>query len=314
MTVEQLKASIEQIMFSGKPFGLRFFACIRVEKKITLKEVQITDDLKHSIAAMLKKAAQVHFLSEETELEPADNISDNKNVLYEIEQADSYTPFSFLEQYKQVSDLYSEQDQDALAGFAFAVNQNESVIWFYQNIYAANLVKRSRILYAMLSKGSTYTVLDREIVRIEARIDITILGKSIITSKIDLLQKSFGFDEYVKREAHNAISQIADMGLLTDTAKIEDLINKARLTNAKRLMKVKNSPVLKMDKTVLFYRLSRHPRYKDKFKFQDGKVVIRTQKEASEFIKMLNDDIVRSELTNQEYDSPSKQMLKPLSA
>ena len=168
-------------------------------------------------------------------MEPAENISDNRKVLYEIVQTDPYIPFSFLEKYDRVNDLYSEQDQDALIGFAFAINQNDSVIWFYQNIYAVNLLKRSRSLYAMLSKGNTYTLLDREIVKIEARIDITIVGKSIITSKIDLLQKSFGFDEYVKREAHKTISQIEEMGLLTDTVKCEDLINKEKLTNAKKL-------------------------------------------------------------------------------
>lgn len=314
MTTEQFKAAIKHIMFSDKPFGIQIFACVKSENEIVLKKIQVTDALRDSIAELLMNTAQTHLLSEGTELEPAENISDNRKVLYEIEQTELYEPFSFLEFYKHVTDQYSEQDQEALTGFAFAVNRNDSVIWFYQNVYAVHLIKRSKALYAMLSRGRTYTLLDREIVKIEARIDVTIIGKSIITSKIDLMQKTFGFDEYVKREAHNTIIQIAGMDLIEDTAKFEELISKEKLTNAKKLMKVKNSPVLKMDRNELFRKLTDHPRYKDKFKIENGMIIIRTQKEASEFIKMLNDDIVRSELTGQEYDSPSKQMLEPLSA
>lgn len=47
------------------------------------------------------------------------------------------------------------------------------------------------------------------------------------------------------------------------------------------------------------------------FAFEDDHVVINSQKDAAAFIKMLNDDIVRSELTGQEYDSPSKSALEP---
>jgi cytosine/adenosine deaminase-related metal-dependent hydrolase len=35
---------------------------------------------------------------------------------------------------------------------------------------------------------------------------------------------------------------------------------------------------------------------------------------SGEFIKMLNDDILRSDLTGWEYDSPSKKVLEPLDA
>ena len=43
-------------------------------------------------------------------------------------------------------------------------------------------------------------------------------------------------------------------------------------------------------------------------------IVISSQKEAAAFIKMLNDDIVRSELTGKEYDSSSKMLLGPVGA
>lgn len=60
--------------------------------------------------------------------------------------------------------------------------------------------------------------------------------------------------------------------------------------------------------------LKKHSRYKTMFKFEEDHIVISSQKEAAAFIKMLNDDIVRSELTGKEYDSSSKMLLGPVGA
>ena len=67
-----------------------------------------------------------------------------------------------------------------------------------------------------------------------------------------------------------------------------------------------------MNRTELITAIQRHPRYKNKFVIETEHIVLRTQKDAWEFMKMLNDDIVRSELTNQEYDSSAKTMLAPV--
>ena len=79
-------------------------------------------------------------------------------------------------------------------------------------------------------------------------------------------------------------------------------------------MKIENSPVLSMKREELAEKLKTHPRYRNSFQFSgDDRVILRSQKDAKEFLKMLNDDFVRSDLSGQEYDSPSKQLLAPLS-
>lgn len=77
-------------------------------------------------------------------------------------------------------------------------------------------------------------------------------------------------------------------------------------------MKAKHSPVLRMDKNVLLEKLKTLPRYKDKLEIDNGKIKIINQKQAIEFIKMLNDSILRSELTDAEYDSTVKTELPPI--
>ena len=74
----------------------------------------------------------------------------------------------------------------------------------------------------------------------------------------------------------------------------------------------KHSPVLRMDKNVLLEKLKTLPRYKDKLEIDNGKIKILNQKQAIEFIRMLNDSILRSELTDTEYDSIVKTELPPI--
>lgn len=122
------------------------------------------------------------------------------------------------------------------------------------------------------------------------------------------------FEQYIRAGAQKTIEIIRDLDIVDSLEKFVAFENKSKLTNAKKLLKAKNSPVLQMKKNDLLENLKKHSRYKTMFKFEEDHIVISSQKEAAAFIKMLNDDIVRSELTGKEYDSSSKMLLGPVGA
>lgn len=311
MKIEEMKNEIQDIMFSEIKYGLTVFACIKDEENIALKKFLINDNLRDKLKSMIKTVVENKFLSDDFELDTVENIADNRKVFYEIPQNENFGPFDSINNYQEVNDAYSEKEQDLLMGLLFRVNLNNNDIWFYQHIYPVRMIKRSKSIYAMFS-DDTYVPLNRDILQIDSRIDFLIIGSSIVTSNIKLLQKCFGFDEYIRNEAKKTISIIDELDIVSDMSKVFAFGSKEQLTNAKKLLKAKNSPVLEMGKEELISKLIKHPRYKEKFRFEDNKIVINSQKEVNEFIKMLNDDIVRSELTNSEYDSSNKQILPPL--
>ena len=172
-------------------------------------------------------------------------------------------------------------------------------------------MKKSK-LHAVLAHDNTYKLLDRDLIGIESRIDCIILENSIITNNINLLQTTFGFDKYIRAEARKTLALIQSLGIVDELDKFVQLAEKDKLTFSKKLMKAKTSPVLLIEPNELIKRIQVHPRYKGQIKIEHNKICIRSQKDATAFVKMLNDDIVRSELTHQEYDSSSKQILAPL--
>lgn len=312
MTTEEFKETVRSIIEPDKPFGLELYACVKELGNIVLKKIQVTDNLKKDLSNLVRNTVDDVLLADDVEVDSAENISENRNALYEILQTKDYHPFSFLDNESNKKECYTEANQGALIGYVFRINKNDDCFWLYQHLYPIKLLNRSKAVYAIFNKGITYTTLDKDIFRIEPRIDAAIIGGNIYTTKTDLLQKFFGFDQYIKNAAEKTIDIIKSMSLLKDVAKLEQLLGKDRLSDAKKLMKAHNSPVFSMDKATLCKRLKKHPRYKDKFAYDGDMIIIETQKTASDFIKMLNDDIVKSELTKQEYDSHSKKALPPL--
>lgn len=177
-------------------------------------------------------------------------------------------------------------------------------------MYSMYRIDRSKHIFARLA-GNIYDDIDDEIVQMDTRVDLLIVGQSIITDKIDLLQKYFGFEKYIRAGARQTIEIIKEMDIVTGLEKFVALESKSKLTNAKKLLKAKNSPVLKMDRDVLIDRIREHSRYGVMFLIEDNHITIKSQKDAVAFIKMVNDDYVRSDLTGQEYDSSSKLLLEP---
>ena len=187
------------------------------------------------------------------------------------------------------------------------------VLKFYQHIYSVSRIDRSKNVIALFV-GDTYDEIDSDIVQIDSRADVIIFSSSVVTAKMDLMQRFFGFEQYIRAGAQKTIEIIRDLDIVDSLEKFVAFENKSKLTNAKKLLKAKNSPVLQMKKNDLLENLKKHSRYKTMFKFEEDHIVISSQKEAAAFIKMLNDDIVRSELTGKEYDSSSKMLLGPVGA
>lgn len=277
------------------------------------KKIRATDKLLSSTKDKVAGFINCTYLADDAEFDTSENIADNKKEFYEISLIENYRPFIFLDDAEKRTEYYSESDRNKLSGFLFRINLNDKYFWVYQHIYSVSRIDRSKNVIALFV-GDTYDEIDSDIVQIDSRADVIIFSSSVVTAKMDLMQRFFGFEQYIRAGAQKTIEIIRDLDIVDSLEKFVAFENKSKLTNAKKLLKAKNSPVLQMKKNDLLENLKKHSRYKTMFKFEEDHIVISSQKEAAAFIKMLNDDIVRSELTGKEYDSSSKMLLGPVGA
>ena len=74
-------------------------------------------------------------------------------------------------------------------------------------------------------------------------------------------------------------------------------------------MKIKDSPVLKMSKQDILRKINEIERYKSLINVQDGQIVVKNQNDVNNVLKLFGDAILKSELTNAEYETMIKKKL-----
>lgn len=309
MNRDEFISKVNAIIDDTAGFGFNVFACVKTNEKLQcykfILEDRADDSFKDTVSKKILACLKEKYLSNDFLLASIDDISDNSRTAYSIEQTEGYFPFFFLKD--NITDRFDESKKSSLYGFAFAFNANEEKIYAYQQVYPVTIPTNKKGIF-VVKNGEKYTEFKKELLRIDYRIDLIVVGDTIITPNITLLQNKFSFDKLIRSEAQKTIESISSLGIIDDMTKIVDFEGKEKLTNAKKLMKIKHSPVLSMDKSVLLNKLNTIPRFQGRLNVDvsNQTIHIDTNKDVVELLKILNDDYLISELTDKPYESASK--------
>ena len=307
MKKDEVQNRIKTIISKGyKP---EIYAVLKSNEVYTLKRLLAVDALVEQIKDSVDKLLTEQIFAEDFDMDDSSRIEENKKIFYEIGQDENYKPFSFLN--NMVSEDYKETDQPFLKGFIIKVNLNTDHFWIYQHKYPVTLINKKTSIYALLNGQNRYEPLTVDVVRFDNKMDLLIIGNSIITKKINLLQSDFGFDKYIRTEADKELNKINTFGILSTTDTLRNMLSGSKLTTAKKLLNIKNSKAMSLSKEELYTSIKKHSYYKDKFQFNEDNhtLVINSQKDANLFLKMINDDFLHSELTGADYETNSKHAL-----
>jgi hypothetical protein len=124
------------------------------------------------------------------------------------------------------------------------------------------------------------------------------------------LEKYFGYETIIRNKAVENLTLIENSGLLVDIQLLNTLTSE--LKYAKRIVKIKhNTPVLQLPVNSVILFIKNHPVLSRKIRFNadSTQIALDTKVSQEHFIKLLNDDFLKSELTNLFYDSQSKDTL-----
>jgi len=304
-------SKIKNIINANVTCGIEIYACLKKNKSFEVEKMIAMDQVKDEVKALLIGVIEKHYLSDEIEYDEVLNISDNKKAVYVLEQDETYAPFSVLDEKVEKSICFSDDKLDQVMGFVFKFNLNSKKIFAYQNAYSGTKVRANKGLRIIRNRGEEkFQIFDKNLIKFDERLEFLIIEETILIRNIKVLQSKFNFDRYIRSMAEKTLLIIENLEIVSDINKMKECEGEESLTYAKKLMKIKNSPVLRMDRQVLLEKISQIPRYSSIIKIEEGKIKTSTKKDANALLKMLNDDYVKSILTDQEYDSPSKIILE----
>lgn len=310
MQKEEFISKINNIINANLTCGIEIYACLKVDEGFEIEKMVAMDLVKRAAKDLLIKAIKKQYMADEIEYDDVLNISDNKKSVYLLEQDTSYCPFINLEQKVEKCIGFCDERLDQVIGFMFKFNMNSKKIFAYQNAYSGTKIRADRGLRIIQNRGEDrFEIFKKNLIRFDERLEFLIIERTILIRNIAVLQSNFKFDRYIRTAAKNTLLIIENLEIVSDIEKIKECEGDESLIYSKKLMKINNSPVLKMDRQVLLEKLPRIPRYASIIKIEEGKIKTSTKKDVQNLLKMLNDDYVKSLLTDQEYDSPSKVIL-----
>lgn len=148
-----------------------------------------------------------------------------------------------------------------------------------------------------------------QILRISSSFQALRVGGEIIIIDLDAIEKEFGFHEVIIKEATKSLSVIEEKELVDNIDSLKELVSDVRF--ARKLTKVaRNSPVIRLgipNESIIAFAKN-HPLTKKKMKYNDSQTKFHLDTKVSKnlLIKILNDDLLTSELTKLYYDSLAK--------
>lgn len=225
-----------------------------------------------------------------------------------------------LEIPKELELLESVIGNDNLQTFNFQVSQLSSIkslvilladdnneLTLYKKLSPVEVIGRGGHIFK--KSNQRLEKFEDQLLRITAKFQVMRIAGEIIIIDLASIERSFGFHDVITREALLSIEAINDMQIVANIDSLNELVN--NVSFARKLTKVaKFSPVIKLNIPVadIINFAKNHPLTKKKMRYnlEGTQFNLDTRVSKDLLIKILNDDLLTSELTKLYYDSLAK--------
>jgi len=149
------------------------------------------------------------------------------------------------------------------------------------------------------------------LLRISPVIHMIMMENEILLLDMKKLESSLGLKDILVREAERDIQAVMDKRLVTDNQFLKKACGKTSMCKKLRHALTQSKVVLNgIDNTrIISFAESKQEKLKFHFNAAKDAFDIKSKAEAERFIKLLDDDFLRSELTQEDYDSYDKECM-----
>ena len=275
---------------------IKIYLIVKDGNQWKLKSLDAHEDVTKKIRNLLEEPIS-SFINKLDDLKDIKDAYDNTNSIYKLD-ASTFNPFDF---FKETEEKFGKNDIPD--GFAIVVGFDTKKMWIYQNIYQTAIIK-SKNKVSITYDNNSYCVLNHDLISFEKRIDAIKIDDTYLISNYKIIEKKFNYKELINNISNEVIKLIKDLNIVENVEKIQQCAGVDKITFAKKLMKAKDSPVFKVEKNQLIENAKKSASYSKLIK--NNEFIIDNITKANIFVKMLNDQLLRSELTGEVYDAQVK--------
>jgi len=314
MTKDELIASLNFLFDPEESIGLIMYMIVDSPDGPVEKMANIEDDVKDQLLEQFLGYIQSKFINNQ-ELYFA-NISEGQNrknavYYYDLEETiEGLAPLgSVLGNDERDYFDFSENNFDSIKGYVFLIGNETKKIAVYKKQYSVSLIKRDSIL-SIIRSDERLVKITQDIIKLNETFEFLQLGEHLIVVSLKVLERFFGFSEVIKRLARENLAIIGNCNILESTDPLHELADETRF--ARKLMRVKTtSQVLTLPFDTIKKFINKHPKLKKSVKFNalGNRIALETRTSKELFLKLLDDDFLKSDLTKSLYDAENKDKL-----
>ncbi len=323
MQIRKIKNEIAEML--NEKHGIMLYAVLKTEEGKIVKFLNIADedddkdntsiDLLKGFTDIIKNKFAVY--NEDDEIIKLSSADERKIALYYYDLDE--LPME-MERLKDISETLDVGEifnfkQDSLSQIAALIivigNENRNLIMYKQQ-YPVSLLNRDRYMLTPILHENRLKRFDQDILRIDFNYQFFLWNDVVYISDIEKMEKICSFHDIVINEARTSIQKIEEINILDNIEVLNDELH--NITFARKLTRIyKDSKVLgKVSNQAIIEFSLRHHYFKNnplKLTESKDKFILDTKKSKETFIKLMNDDLLTSQLTNSDYESLAKNNL-----
>lgn len=251
-------------------------------------------------------------LNDDTRLKNIDNYND--------EDAKSIHYFTLDNIIDDISNLFLMNDikpfsdeMSNIESIVIKLNINEeNYCLLYKKLAPIHLLQKDKLSMFSFNDGMLQEV-SQDILKLDNNFHFLAIDKKVFIFNFNILEKYFKYEDVILQKAKTNIELLETIEFLEDLEKLK-VLSKNKIF-AKKLHNIHNSPVINIIKenpSKVESFVNNHSELKDFFDINNGKLYLKkqTKKNAEKLIKLLNDDLIQSELTDIMYETINKEKMR----
>jgi hypothetical protein len=306
---------------NGNPIGIKVFFVLEEGDENVIRFADISPDVATDLKRQFTGYIQQRITNNTelnygaiTEADDSSNSAYHYNLqehpellqpLFDVNEAEIFT---LQQDGEQAFENFSFNDDDLrkIKAFVICLGNEANKVILYKKHYPISLMRQGSY-YGLIPSETRLEKFTDNVIKINDTVEFMLVNNTLIVLSLKTFQNSFGYDQIIRKKAEENLAIIQVTNILEDIGQLRELATE--LKYAKKIMSIRHhSPVLNIPFPDIRAFIQGHPKLRRKIKFNEDltriSLVSRSSKEL--FIKILNDDFLKSELTQLLYDSQKK--------
>lgn len=312
MNLQELREQLDIINDGENPIGINVHLIKKNEDETeTILQADISVELANELIEIFRKTINNKFFNNQELIlrDISSSIETVNSIFYydlqefpdKLSSAYDFDPFN---EYQDFS--FNNDDIESIKAIIITMGNVDNYFSIYKHVYPVTIVRQDKML-GFLPIGDRFEKLNSNILQINNSIDFLFAGDNLFVNNIKTLSSAYGFNEIIKNQARENITLIQELDLIANINELTSFVDNIKY--AKRVLRINaNSPVLQLAKSRIIEFISNHHKLGPKIRLNEDndRIFLDTDVSKIIIIGILNDDYLKSNLTDLDYESENK--------